>query len=132
MCIRDRPYPIRSVVAVFKMLIRILNTLRSRIWDMVLFLFSDYLKMCIRDREGASAPDYPLQKKRHSLEYLRTISHLRPRTNTFQAVFRIRSMAAYAIHQFFQERGFVYVHTPLITASDCEGAGEMFQVTRCV
>ena len=79
--------------------------------------------------EGTSAPDYPLQKKRHSLEYLRTISHLRPRTNTFQAVFRIRSMAAYAIHQFFQERGFVYVHTPLITASDCEGAGEMFQVT---
>ena len=79
--------------------------------------------------EGASAPDYPLQKKRHSLEYLRTISHLRPRTNTFQAVFRVRSMAAYAIHQFFQERGFVYVHTPLITASDCEGAGEMFQVT---
>ena len=79
--------------------------------------------------EGASAPDYPLQKKRHSLEYLRTISHLRPRTNTFQAVFRIRSMAAYAIHQFFQERGFVYVHTPLITASDCEGAGEMLQVT---
>ena len=79
--------------------------------------------------EGPSAPDYPLQKKRHSLEYLRTISHLRPRTNTFQAVFRIRSMAAYAIHQFFQERGFVYVHTPLITASDCEGAGEMFQVT---
>ena len=79
--------------------------------------------------EGASAPDYPLQKKRHSLEYLRTISHLRPRTNTFQAVFRIRSMAAYAMHQFFQERGFVYVHTPLITASDCEGAGEMFQVT---
>ena len=79
--------------------------------------------------EGASAPDYPLQKKRHSLEYLRTISHLRPRTITFQAVFRIRSMAAYAIHQFFQERGFVYVHTPLITASDCEGAGEMFRVT---
>ncbi len=79
--------------------------------------------------EGVSAPDYPLQKKRHSFEYLRTIAHLRPRTNTFQAVFRIRSMAAYAIHQFFQERGFVYVHTPLITASDCEGAGEMFQVT---
>ena len=79
--------------------------------------------------EGASAPDYPLQKKRHSLEYLRTISHLRPRTNTFQAVFRIRSMAAYAIHQFFQERGFVYVHTPLITDSDCQGAGEMCQVT---
>ena len=79
--------------------------------------------------EGASAPDYPLQKKRHSFEYLRTISHLRPRTNTFQAVFRVRSLAAYAIHQFFQERGFVYVHTPLITGSDCEGAGEMFQVT---
>ena len=79
--------------------------------------------------EGASAPDYPLQKKRHSLEYLRTITHLRPRTNTFQAVFRVRSLAAYAIHRFFQERGFVYVHTPLITGSDCEGAGEMFQVT---
>ena len=79
--------------------------------------------------EGASAPDYPLQKKRHSLEYLRTMAHLRPRTNTFQAVFRIRSLAAHAIHCFFQERGFVYVHTPLITGSDCEGAGEMFQVT---
>ena len=79
--------------------------------------------------EGPSASDYPLQKKRHSLEYLRTISHLRPRTNTFQAVFRVRSLAAYAIHQYFQERDFVYVHTPLITASDCEGAGEMFQVT---
>jgi len=79
--------------------------------------------------EGDSAPDYPLQKKRHSFEYLRTISHLRPRTNTFQAVFRVRSLIAYAIHQFFQERGFVYVHTPLITGSDCEGAGEMFQVT---
>ena len=79
--------------------------------------------------EGASAPDYPLQKKRHSLEYLRTISHLRPRTNTFQAVFRVRSLCAYAIHRFFQEQGFVYVHTPLITGSDCEGAGEMFQVT---
>ena len=79
--------------------------------------------------EGASAPDYPLQKKRHSLEYLRTISHLRPRTNTFQAVFRVRSLIAFAIHQFFQERGFVYVHTPLITGSDCEGAGEMFRVT---
>ncbi len=79
--------------------------------------------------EGASAPDYPLQKKRHSFEYLRTISHLRPRTNTFQAVFRVRSLAAYAIHKFFQERGFVYVNTPLITGSDCEGAGEMFQVT---
>lgn len=79
--------------------------------------------------EGASAPDYPLQKKRHSMEYLRTISHLRPRTNTFQAVFRVRSLIAYAIHQYFQERDFVYVHTPLITGSDCEGAGEMFQVT---
>ena len=79
--------------------------------------------------EGTSAPDYPLQKKRHSLEYLRTITHLRPRTNTFQAVFRVRSLCAYAIHRFFQEQGFVYVHTPLITGSDCEGAGEMFQVT---
>ena len=79
--------------------------------------------------EGASTPDYPLQKKRHTLEYLRTMTHLRPRTNTFQAVFRVRSLAAYAIHRFFQERGFVYVHTPLITGSDCEGAGEMFQVT---
>ena len=79
--------------------------------------------------EGDSAPDYPLQKKRHTFEYLRTISHLRPRTNTFQAVFRVRSMIAYAIHRFFQERGFVYVHTPLITGSDAEGAGEMFQVT---
>ncbi len=79
--------------------------------------------------EGASAPDYPLQKKRHSMEFLRTISHLRPRTNTFQAVFRVRSLCAFAIHQFFQERGFVYVNTPLITGSDCEGAGEMFQVT---
>lgn len=79
--------------------------------------------------EGASTPDYPLQKKRHSFEYLRTISHLRPRTNTFQAVFRVRSLIAYAIHQFFQERDFVYVHTPLITANDCEGAGEMFRVT---
>ena len=79
--------------------------------------------------EGNSSPDYPLQKKRHSLEYLRTITHLRPRTNTFQAVFRVRSLCAYAIHRFFQEQGFVYVHTPLITGSDCEGAGEMFQVT---
>ena len=78
---------------------------------------------------GESTPDYPLQKKRHSMEYLRTISHLRPRTNTFQAVFRVRSMLAYAIHKFFQDRGFVYVHTPIITGSDCEGAGEMFQVT---
>ncbi len=79
--------------------------------------------------EGDSTPEYPLQKKRHSFEYLRTISHLRPRTNTFQAVFRVRSLCAYAIHKFFQERDFVYVHTPLITGSDCEGAGEMFQVT---
>lgn len=79
--------------------------------------------------EGASTPDYPLQKKRHTFEYLRTISHLRPRTNTFEAVFRVRSVCAYAIHKFFQERDFVYVHTPLITGNDCEGAGEMFQVT---
>ncbi len=79
--------------------------------------------------EGVSAPDYPLQKKRHGFEYLRTVSHLRPRTNTFQAVFRVRSLAAYALHKFFQERDFVYVHTPLITGSDCEGAGEMFRVT---
>ena len=79
--------------------------------------------------EGASTPDYPLQKKRHTFEYLRTISHLRPRTNTFAAVFRVRSLCAYALHKFFQERDFVYVHTPLITGSDCEGAGEMFQVT---
>ena len=79
--------------------------------------------------EGASTPDYPLQKKRHTLEYLRTMTHLRPRTNTFQAVFRVRSLCAYAIHKFFQERDFVYVHTPLITGSDCEGAGEMFTVT---
>ena len=79
--------------------------------------------------EGLSSADYPLQKKRHTFEYLRTITHLRPRTNTFQAVFRVRSLIAYAIHQYFQEQGFVYVHTPLITGSDCEGAGEMFQVT---
>lgn len=79
--------------------------------------------------EGSSSSDYPLQKKRHSMEFLRTISHLRPRTNTFQAVFRVRSLIAYAIHQFFQERDFVYVHTPIITGSDAEGAGEMFQVT---
>lgn len=79
--------------------------------------------------EGESTSDYPLQKKRHTFEYLRTISHLRPRTNTFQAVFRVRSLCAYAIHKFFQEQGFVYVHIPLITGSDCEGAGEMFQVT---
>ena len=79
--------------------------------------------------DGASSPDYPLQKKRHSLEFLRTIQHLRPRTNTFSAAFRVRSVAAYAIHTFFQQRGFVYAHTPLITASDAEGAGEMFRVT---
>ena len=79
--------------------------------------------------EGPSAPEYPLQKKRHSVEYLRTIAHLRPRTNLFSAAFRVRSVAAHAIHCFFQDRGFVYVHTPIITASDCEGAGEMFRVT---
>lgn len=77
--------------------------------------------------EGTSTADYPLQKKRHSLEFLRTMTHLRPRTNTFQAVFRVRSLAAFAIHSFFQERGFVYAHTPLITGSDCEGAGEMLR-----
>jgi asparaginyl-tRNA synthetase len=79
--------------------------------------------------EGASAPEYPLQKKRHSVEFLRTVAHLRPRTNLFSAVFRIRSVAAFAIHSFFQEQGFVYVHTPIITGSDCEGAGEMFRVS---
>ena len=79
--------------------------------------------------EGTSTPDYPLQKKRHSLEFLREIAYLRPRTNTFNAVFRIRSEAAIAIHKFFNDRGFVYVHTPIITGSDCEGAGAMFQVT---
>lgn len=79
--------------------------------------------------EGPSAPDYPLQKKRHTFEYLRTIAHLRPRTNTFAAVFRVRSVAAYAIHRFFQERDFVHVQTPIITGSDAEGAGEMFRVT---
>ena len=79
--------------------------------------------------EGESTPDYPLQKKRHTVEYLREIAHLRPRTNLFSAVFRVRSEAAYAIHSFFHDRGFVYVHTPLITGSDCEGAGEMFRVT---
>lgn len=81
------------------------------------------------DVEGVSSPDYPLQKKRHSQEFLRSIAHLRPRTNTFGAAFRVRSAAAYAIHKFFQERGFVYVHTPIITGSDCEGAGEMFRLT---
>ena len=79
--------------------------------------------------EGASSPDYPLQKKHHSVEYLRTIQHLRPRTNLFSAAFRVRSAAAYAVHEFFQSRGFVYVNTPIITGSDCEGAGEMFKVT---
>ena len=79
--------------------------------------------------EGPSSPEYPLQKKRHSVEYLRTIQHLRPRTNLFSAAFRVRSVAAHAVHCFFQDRGFVYVHTPIITGSDCEGAGEMFQVT---
>lgn len=79
--------------------------------------------------EGASSPEYPLQKKRHTLEYLRTIAHIRPRANTLNAAFRVRSVAAFAIHRFFNERGFVYAHTPLITASDCEGAGEMFRVT---
>ncbi|ODG92284.1 MULTISPECIES: asparagine--tRNA ligase [Bacillaceae] len=79
--------------------------------------------------EGLSDTDYPLQKKRHSLEYLRTIAHLRPRTNAYSAVFRVRSLASYAIHKFFQEKGYVYVHTPIITGSDTEGAGEMFRVT---
>ncbi len=87
------------------------------------------LKATAIDVEGTSTPDYPLQKKRHSLEFLRSIAYLRPRTNTFSAVFRVRSLAAYAIHKFFNEREFVYVHTPIITGSDCEGAGEMFRVT---
>ncbi|NLA69433.1 MAG: asparagine--tRNA ligase [Clostridiales bacterium] len=79
--------------------------------------------------EADSAPDYPLQNKRHSMEFLREIAHLRPRSNTFSAVFRVRSVAAHAIHTFFQEKGFIYVNSPIVTASDCEGAGEMFQVT---
>ena len=79
--------------------------------------------------EGASSPDFPLQKKRHTIEYLRSIAHLRPRTNIFRAVFKIRSEAAFAVHEFFNQQGFVYVHTPIITGSDCEGAGAMFQVT---
>ena len=79
--------------------------------------------------EGMSSPDFPLQKKRHTFEYLRSIAHLRPRSNAFSAVFRVRSVAAYAIHKFFNEQNFVYVHTPLITGSDCEGAGEMFRAT---
>ena len=78
---------------------------------------------------GKCPADYPLQKKRHSVEFLRTIQHLRPRTNLFSAAFRVRSVAAHAVHCFFQDQGFVYVHTPIITGSDCEGAGEMFQVT---
>ncbi len=87
------------------------------------------LKATKIELEAGSESDYPLQKKRHTFEYLRTIAHLRPRSNTFSAVFRVRSVAAYAIHKFFQERGYVYVHTPIITGSDCEGAGEMFRVT---
>ena len=87
------------------------------------------LKAAAIEVEGASTPDYPLQKKRHTTEYLRTIAHLRPRTNLFSAVFRVRSVAAHAIHTFFQDQGFVYIHTPIITGSDCEGAGEMFRVT---
>ena len=79
--------------------------------------------------EAQSTPDYPRQPKRHSMEFLREIAHLRPRSNTFAAVFRVRSLVAYAIHKFFQEQNFVYVHTPIITGSDCEGAGEMFRVT---
>ena len=78
---------------------------------------------------GESDPDFPLQKKRHSFEFLRTIAHLRPRSNTFSAVFRLRSLVSYAIHKFLNERGFIYIHTPIITGSDCEGAGEMFRVT---
>ena len=79
--------------------------------------------------EGDAPEDYPIQPKRHTREFLREVAHLRPRTNLFSAVFRVRSLAAYAIHQFFQERGFVYMHSPIITASDAEGAGEMFKVT---
>src|SRR6202008_4947504 len=78
---------------------------------------------------GTADPSYPLQKKGHSAEFLRTIAHLRPRSNLYGAVFRVRSRLAFAVHQFFQERDFVYVHTPIITASDCEGAGELFRVT---
>ena len=87
------------------------------------------LKVCQAQLLGDADADYPLQKKRHSFEYLRTIAHLRPRSNTFGAVFRMRSALAFAVHRFFQERGFLYVQTPIITASDCEGAGEMFRVT---
>ena len=78
---------------------------------------------------GKADDDYPIQPKKHSMEYLRTVAHLRPRTNTFMAVFRVRSLVAFAIHKFLQEQGFVYVHTPIITGSDCEGAGEMFRAT---
>ena len=87
------------------------------------------VRACTIEVEGKSTPDYPLQKKRHSVEFLRTIQHLRPRTNLFSATFRVRSVAAMAVHEFFQGNGFVYVQTPIITGSDCEGAGEMFQVT---
>ncbi len=87
------------------------------------------LKAAKIDVEGASTPDYPLQKKRHSVEFLRTIAHLRPRTNLYEAVFRVRSEAAFALHSFFHSRNFVYVHTPIITTNDCEGAGEMFRIT---
>ena len=87
------------------------------------------LKASQIDIEGICSTEYPLQKKRHSFEFLRTIAHLRPRSNTFSAVFRLRSALAYAVHKLFQEKGFVYVHTPIITSSDCEGAGEMFRVT---
>ncbi|MBR6773387.1 MAG: asparagine--tRNA ligase, partial [Clostridia bacterium] len=87
------------------------------------------LKATAVEVEGTSTPDYPLQPKRHTVEFLREQAYLRPRTNLFSAVFRVRSEVAYAIHNFFHSRGFVYVHTPIITASDCEGAGEMFRVT---
>ena len=87
------------------------------------------LKASAIEVEGLCTSDYPLQKKRHSFEFLRTIAYLRPRTNTFSALFRLRSALSFAIHKFFQEKGFVYVHTPIITGSDCEGAGEMFHVT---
>ena len=86
------------------------------------------LKASAVEIEGSSSPDYPLQKKRHSVEFLRTIQHLRPRTNLFNATFRVRSVAAYAVHEFFQNRGFLYAQTPIITGSDAEGAGEMFRV----
>ncbi|HPG92038.1 MAG TPA: asparagine--tRNA ligase [Clostridia bacterium] len=87
------------------------------------------IKAKIIEVEGKSTPEFPMQKKRHSLEFLREVAHLRPRTNLFNAVMRVRSKAAYAVHSFFNERNFIYVHTPIVTASDCEGAGEMFQIT---